>query len=56
MKREEQNPASIGGSYQCNFVLLSRKEKIKGTEDVSGRESVEGFSPSDNKTVKKEGV
>ena len=49
MEINEQDSAIIGGSYQCNFVLLSRKDKIKGLDDVSGQESTEGCSSAENK-------
>jgi len=56
MKKEEPGLSPGDASYQCNFVILSRREKIKGMEDVSGREFAEDSFPSDNKTVKKEGL
>jgi hypothetical protein len=49
MEIKEQDSTNIGGSYQCNFVLLSRKNKIKGLDDVSGQESAEDSSSCENK-------
>ena len=49
MDINDQDSTNIGGSYQCNFVLLSRKNKIKGLDDVSGQESAEGSPPAENK-------
>jgi hypothetical protein len=44
MNIKEQDSNDIGGSYQCNFILLSRKEKTKGQDGISGRETSEGCS------------
>jgi hypothetical protein len=49
MEIKEQDSAGADGSYQCNFVLLSRKDKIKGLGDVSGQEFTEGSSSAENK-------
>ena len=49
MEIKEQDLTHIGSSYQCNFVLLSRKDKIKGSDDVSGEESTEGGPSAENK-------
>ena len=49
MEINDQDSTNIGGSYQCNFVLLSRKNKIKGLDDVSGQESTEGSPSAENK-------
>jgi len=49
MEIKEENSTNIGGSYQCNFVLLSRKNKTKGLDDVSGQESTEGSPSAENK-------
>jgi len=49
MEINEQDSTNIGSSYQCNFVLLSRKNKIKGLEDVSRQESTEDRSSTENK-------
>ena len=49
MEIKEQDSTNVGGSYQCNFVLLSRKEKIKGLDDVSGQESTENGTSAENK-------
>jgi hypothetical protein len=49
MEINEQDSTHADGSYQCNFVLLSRKNKGKGACDVSGQESKEGSSPTENK-------
>lgn len=44
MKIEEQNSSSGDVPYQCNFIILPRKEKIEESADVSGREFAEGSS------------
>ena len=49
MEKNDQDSTNIGGSYQCNFVLLSRKNKVQGLDDVSGQESTEGSSSAENK-------
>lgn len=49
MEIKEQDSTNIGGLYQCNFVLLSRKDKIKGLDDVSGQESTENSASTENK-------
>ena len=49
MEIKEQDSTNIGGSYQCNFVLLSRKNKVKELDDVSGQESAEDSSSTENK-------
>jgi hypothetical protein len=48
MNIKEQDSNNIGGSYQCNFILLSRKEKTKGQDGISGRESPESCSTEKN--------
>jgi len=49
MEIKVQDSSNVGGSYQCNFVLLSRKEKIKESDHTSGQESTEGSSSAVNK-------
>ena len=50
MKISEQDSSSAESSYQCNFVLLPRKEKIKNVDDISGQESAEGCSSAETKS------
>jgi hypothetical protein len=47
METNEQDSPNIDGSYQCNFVLLSRKMKDKEADEVSGQNSKEGSSSAE---------
>jgi len=49
MEIKEQDSANIGGSHQCNFILLSRQERVKGLDDISGQESAESSSSTEKK-------
>jgi len=51
MKSEEQNSNNREVSYKCNFVLLSRKEKIEEPIGVSELESVVGCFPAPRKHI-----
>jgi len=53
MKSEEQNSNNREVSYKCNFVLLSRKEKIEEPIGVSEPESVADCFPAPPRKVQK---
>lgn len=52
MKSEEQNLSNGDAPFQCNFVLLSRKEKTEEPIGVSGLESVADCLPAQTKVQK----
>ena len=49
MKRDEKDPNHSSDSYQCDFVLVPRKETIKELDELAGQESVEVFPLIENK-------
>lgn len=52
MKSDEQNLNNREASYKCNFVLLSRKEKIEEPIGVSELESMADCFPAPRKVQK----
>ena len=39
MQSKEQDPNNINIPYQCNFILMLRKEVVEESGDISGAES-----------------